>query len=252
MAIGIIGGSGFYEWLGESAETKETPFGISSPITTNKEEGSQIYFLARHGPNHSLPPHLVNYRANIYALRELGVSHIVTTNAVGSCVREIEPGDFLIPDQLIDLVTARESTFFTGKYRNNLPEEFQEVKHTDVSYPYKGVVRQTLLEVLSNTDFTFHPSGTYVTTQGPRFETAAEIQMIMMLGGSVVGMTSAPEAFLARELGMDYATTCLVTNYGAGIQDKISHAEVIDLFESRIDDMKQIIRMFLDRIRCKL
>lgn len=252
MAIGIIGGSGFYAWFGESVETRKTPFGSSSPITTSKEDDSQIYFLARHGPQHSLPPHLVNYRANIYALQELGVTHIVATNAVGSCIKRIEPGDFLIPDQLIDLVTERQSTFFTGEHQNNLPEEFQEIKHTDVSYPYKGIVRETLLEVLTNSDFKFHSSGTYVTTQGPRFETAAEIQMIKKLGGSVVGMTSAPEAFLARELEIDYATTCLVTNYGAGMQKKISHAEVIDIFESRMEDLKQIIREFLDRIHCKL
>ncbi len=252
MAIGIIGGSGFYEWFEGATEKKETPFGFSSPITMVDREGVPAYFLARHGPEHGLPPHLVNYRANIYALREVSVTHIIATNAVGSCKQAIKPGDFMVPNQLIDLTTGRRSTFFEGSRQKDVPEEFRKVKHTDVSFPYKGDVRDVIIEVLSDGDIDFHYNGTYVTTNGPRFETAAEIQMAKLFGGDIVGMTSAPEAFLARELEIDYATVCLITNYAAGMQDTISHQEVIKLFDSRTDDLKRIIKRCLSRLDEKI
>lgn len=248
MAVGIIGGSGFYEWFDGTTEERDTPFGSSSPITIADKEDLQICFLARHGPNHSLPPHLVNFRANIYALQEASVTHVIATNAVGSCKQEIKPGEFVIPDQLIDFTTGRDSTFFEGSEVKNLPDELKKVKHTDVSYPYNGQVRETLLEALDDQGCTYHPSGTYVATNGPRFETAAEIQMAKKLGGSIVGMTSAPETFLARELGIDYASICLVTNYAAGMQERISQKEVIDLFDQRTDKLKAIIMNCLERL----
>jgi 5'-methylthioadenosine phosphorylase len=242
MHIAVIGGSGFYDLLHGEMMTYTTPFGQSTPITTFEVDNLICHFLARHGKKHSIPPHLVNYRANIYALREHGVSHIIATNAVGSFSMEVKPGDFVVPDQLIDFTHGRDSTFFTGGTESDIPDEFRIVKHIDVSHPYQGAVREAILNVLSeHKAIEFHKDGTYVCTNGPRFETAAEIQMAKQVGGHIVGMTSAPEVFLARELEMDYASICLVTNYGAGIQKRITQDEVIELFSQRIKSFKDII-----------
>jgi 5'-methylthioadenosine phosphorylase len=242
MRIAVIGGSGFYEFIHGKTETRNTSFGLSAPITTFEVDNKEAYFQARHGKEHSIPPHLVNYRANIYALQELGVTHILATNAVGACHIKIKPGTFVVPNQLIDFTYGRASSFFVGHSESKIPAEFQKVKHTDVSYPYQGDVRKMLLDVLSERkDIEFHTKGTYVCTNGPRFETAAEIQMAKKMGGDIVGMTSAPECFLARELGLDYASICLVTNYGAGIQKKITQKEVIEIFNQRIEILKEII-----------
>ena len=242
MCIAVIGGSGFYEFFEGKIEKRNTPFGQSAPITTFQVNGKHVFFLARHGKEHSIPPHKVNYRANIFALRELQVTHVLATNAVGSCRLEIKPGDFVIPDQLIDFTSGRLSTFYEGDLNAKQSVEFKKVKHTDVSYPYQGAMRKTMLNVLSECkDIEYHTSGTYICTNGPRFETAAEIQMAKHVGGDIVGMTSAPEVFLARELDLDYASICLVTNYGAGIQGRISHEEVFEIFKQKLKIVKDII-----------
>jgi 5'-methylthioadenosine phosphorylase len=242
MQIAVIGGSGFYRFFEGEARQNNTPYGESSPITEFQVDGETVFFLPRHGKGHSVPPHLVNYRANIYALHELEVTHIVATNAVGSCRKKIEAGHIVVPDQLIDSTVGRASTFFVGDSDEDIPPEFKTVQHTDVSYPYAGEVRQTLIDALAaREDTTYHSTGTYVCNNGPRFETAAEVNMARLLGGHLLGMTSAPEAFLARELDMDYATICLVTNYGAGMQDSISHEEVLELFNERIEVVRDII-----------
>ena len=242
MCIAVIGGSGFYEFLQGKTETYNTPFGQSAPITLFKVGNREAYFLTRHGENHSIPPHRINYRANIYALRELNVAYVLATNAVGSCQIEIEPGDFVIPDQLIDFTYGRATTFYEGNLDSKLNTEFKTVKHADVSYPYDGVMRKTLLNVLpKHKDIEYHTSGTYACTNGPRFETAAEIKMMKQIGADIVGMTSAPECFLARELELDYASICVVTNYGAGIQDEVSYEEVFEFFNNRIKSVKDIV-----------
>ncbi|MGD2073235.1 MAG: S-methyl-5'-thioinosine phosphorylase [Candidatus Thorarchaeota archaeon] len=242
MCIAVIGGSGLYQFLDGKTEIQNTPFGQSAPITTFQFGGKKAYFLTRHGEGHAIPPHLINYKANIYALRELNINHVIATNAVGSLHMDITPGDFIIPDQLIDLTNSRESTFFMGDSKPDYPVEFRKVKHTDVSYPYEGDVQQTLLNVLSKyNEIDCHTEGTYVCTNGPRFETAAEIQMAKQAGGDIVGMTSAPECFLARELDLDYASICLVTNYGAGMQMRITQEEVVRIFNQRIETVKEII-----------
>ncbi len=242
MRVAIIGGSGFYRFFEGNTGRRSTPYGESSPITEFQVNDETAYFLPRHGKGHSVPPHLVNYRANIYALRELDIMHIVATNAVGSCHTEMKPGDIVVPDQLIDSTVGRVSTFFVGDSDEKIPAQFKAVRHTDVSYPYEGEVRRALLAALAARDnITYHSEGTYVCNNGPRFETAAEVKMARILGGHLLGMTSAPEVFLARELGMDYATICLVTNYGAGMQDSVSHEEVLELFNERIEAVRDII-----------
>ena len=242
MCIAVIGGSGFYEFFEGKTEKQNTPFGDSAPITSFQVDGKQVFFLARHGKEHSIPPHMVNYRANIFALRELKVTNILATNAVGSCRLEIKPGDFVVPDQLIDWTSGRASTFYVGDFNAKQSTEFKKVKHMDVSYPYQGAMRKAMLAVLSEwKDIEYHTSGTYVCTNGPRFETAAEIQMAKQVGGDIVGMTSSPEVFLARELDLDYASICLVTNYVAGIKGRISHEEVFEIFNQKLKIVKDII-----------
>ncbi len=242
MRAAIIGGSGFYRFFEGETGKRTTPYGESSPVTEFQVNDETVFFLPRHGREHSVPPHLVNYRANVYALRDLDITHVVATNAVGSCRTEMKPGDIVVPDQLIDSTVGRVSTFFVGDSDEKIPAEFKTVQHTDVSYPYEGEVRQALLDALAeHDDIIYHSVGTYVCNNGPRFETAAEVKMARILGGHILGMTSAPEAFLARELGMDYATICLITNYGAGMQDSVSHEEVLELFNERIEVVRDII-----------
>ena len=239
MILAVIGGSGFYSFMKGKQKTYETPFGISGAITAIDDPRGSYYFLVRHGARHTVPPHLVNYRANIYALSKLGVTHILATNAVGSCVPEMKPGDFVVPDQLLDFTWGRGSTFYEGT--ESAAAEFAKVKHTDVTSPYEGDVRNALLTTLRKHDEPYHERGTYVCSNGPRFETAAEVSMFKQLGGHLLGMTSAPEAFLARELGIDYATLCLVTNFGAGMQDSITHEEVLELFQEKMPTLRSII-----------
>jgi 5'-methylthioadenosine phosphorylase len=249
MCIAIIGGSGFYEFFSGDSETQNTPFGQSTPITTFQVGSKEVYFLARHGKEHSIPPHRINYRANIYAIRELNVTYVLATNAVGSCRMEIKPGNLVIPDQLIDFTNGRASSFYEGNLESGVLPEFKRVKHTDVSYPYQGVVRKIFLNVISEMkDIEYHTSGTYICTNGPRFETAAEIQMAKQIGADIVGMTSAPECFLARELDMDYASLCLVTNYGAGMQKRISQEEVVEIFNQKMGIVKEIIMKSIDSL----
>ncbi len=248
MQVAVIGGSGFYELVEGQQFTVKTPFGESSPIIKGEVVGGHpIHFMTRHGAGHTLPPHLVNYRANIFALHTLGTTRILTSNAVGSCNADIQPGDFVVPDQLIDFTQGRKSTFFEGSAASpNIPDKLRVLKHTDVTHPYKGDARQALMAAMADKGIVFHSKGVYVSSNGPRFETAAEVKMLAIVGGDLLGMTSAPEVFLARELGMDYATLCLVTNMGAGLQKTVTHDEVIEIFNSQIEVLKDVVLRALD------
>ncbi len=239
--VGIIGGSGFYGIEGEYLGRIDTPWGQSGDVVMQKRGKVEIYFLARHGKGHTVPPHLINYRANIYALKKLGVSHILATNAVGSCREEMKPGDFVIPDNLIDFTSGRAQTFYEGADAGDVPEEFQKVVHTDVTYPFDQSTRDLLMNTMTSFGISYHDHGVLAAANGPRYETAAEVQMLRMLGGDILGMTSAPEVFLARELGIKYATVAVVTNFGAGMQSNVSHEEVVEIFSEKIELVKQII-----------
>lgn len=244
MKLGIIGGSGFYR-IGDGEKKRlKTPFGISGSIVQLKDakNESELFFLARHGQGHTVPPHLINYRANIYALKTLGVEAIFATNATGSCRDNLKPGSFVVPDQILDFTSGREHTFFLGSgAEDGVPTEFKKVQHTDVTNPFSQTVRVSIMSALKNLKIPYFDKATLSVFNGPRFETAAEVQMSKLLGGDLMGMTSAPEAFLARELGIDYATTAVVTNYGAGMQDKVTHEEVVEIFDEKFPMLKDII-----------
>ena len=246
--IGIIGGSGVYSMFQTENQTKHeitTPFGTVT-YTEFENNNRKVYFLPRHGESHSIPPHRINFKANIFALFSLGVKKIISTNAVGSLKNEIRPGHFVIIDQFIDLVSGP-ITFFDGEFKVTVNNKVKEgVVHTDVTLPYSEDVRSSLIKTMKFfPDEVYHPRGCYVMFRGPRFETSAEISMFKDYG-DVVGMTGAPEAILAKELEMEYASLNVVTNFAAGLQKEISHTEVIELFNTKVMNLQNIIRKSLD------
>lgn len=257
IKIGIIGGSGFYQLSEDSRlKTIKTPFGETN-IQLSDIGGKEVAFITRHGKGHKTPPHLVNYRANIFALHSLGVNRIISSSAVGSMEESIKPGSFVIPNQFIDFTIGRPKTFFDGKFSIKLHngQEKKGVIHTDVTEPYCSLLRKGLANSIKENGGQCQESGTYVCTEGPRFETPAEINAFRILGGTLVGMTSVSECILARELDICYATLCLVTNLAAGLQERISVEEVFEIFNKKISEVKKIITSTVSSInindKCK-
>jgi len=202
------------------AITVETPYGTVEPVV-GKLTNREIVFMSRHGGCHATPPHLVNYRANIWALRKLGVRKILATAAVGSLSPNFHSGELVLPDQFLDFTKSRTQTFYEGGE--------QGVLHVDMTEPYCSDVRRVIMDASEQLGFVIKNGACYVCTEGPRFETPAEIRMFQHLGGDLVGMTSVPEVVLARELGMCYASIGMVTNEAAGITSQpLTHAEVME------------------------
>ncbi|RLE51237.1 MAG: S-methyl-5'-thioadenosine phosphorylase [Candidatus Methanomethylicota archaeon] len=224
VRIAIIGGSGLERAL-ESGEEKriKTPYGEVS-ITIGTLGGEKVAFIPRHGRHHEKPPHKVNYRGNIWALSQLGVERILASNAVGGIRDGLKPGDFVIVHDFIDLTKSRPLTFYDGP----------KVVHVDMTEPYCPELRKVLVRVARRLPVRVWDSGVYACTEGPRFETPAEIRMLRLLGADVVGMTSVPEVVLARELGICYATVCVVTNYAAGMQERITASEVVEIMRKAV------------------
>ena len=208
--IGVIGGSGFYEFLENVRPVPvHTPYGApSAPVAVGELDGVAVAFLPRHGAAHELPPHRVNYRANLWALRELGVRRVLGPCAVGSLQPGIVPGDFVVCDQLVDRTWGRPDTYVDGPV----------VGHVSFADPYCPELRAVVLEAASAEGGRVHPTGTVVVVQGPRFSTRAESRWYRDAGWQVVNMTQYPEAYLARELGLCYAAIALVTDYDAGLE----------------------------------
>lgn len=238
--IAIIGGSGVYnpETLqGFKKLTIDTPYG-QAECTHGVKDGNEVTFISRHGVGHTVPPHMINYRANIYALKTLGVEEILGTAAVGSLNKDMQAGHFVVCDQILDFTKNRINTFFDG---NKYP-----VGHADFTNPYCPSLRKVLITCLQNVPVVFHNTGTMVVTEGPRFETPAEIKMYAQLGGDVVNMTSMPEAILAREAEMHYACIATVTNMAAGISaNMLSHAEVLETMAKTENLLGDLIDRFI-------
>ena len=215
IALAVIGGTGFYKLaaLGdEKAITAATPFGMpSGPVRIGNSGEHRIAFLARHGEQHSLPPHKVNYRANLWLLKELGVRRVLAINAVGGIGDRYPPRAIGVPDQIIDYTWGRIATF--------CEEADSEVLHVDMTEPYTPALRRMLLDAARASGVDVVDGGCYGATQGPRLETKAEIARLRRDGCDLVGMTGMPEAGLARELGLDYASVALVANWAAGCGD---------------------------------
>lgn len=222
--LAVIGGSGLYQFPGLENTTRralDTPYGAASgEVVLGDFAGMRVAFLARHGESHSLPPHRVNYRANVWALHQLGARRVVGVNAVGGIRGDMGPRAIVVPDQLID--------YTHGRYTSYCDVEGAEVKHIDFSEPYTESLRQQLLAAARAAGVSIIDGGCYGATQGPRLETRAEIARMKRDGCDLVGMTGMPEAVLARELGLEYACLALVANFAAGCgdEDEISIEEI--------------------------
>ena len=238
--IGIIGGTGLYNFeLFEDTEDLKmlTAYG---DIEMKKGIicGNEVYFVARHGRGHSVPPHRINYRAIILGLQEVGVELVLATAASGSLREELKPGDLVLLDQFLDFTKSRVQTFFEGGEKG--------VLHIDLTEPYCKELRLTLQQSAKKLNIPLHQQGTYVCTEGPRFETSAEIKMFQTLGGDLVGMTGVPEVILAREANLCYAGIGLVTNYAAGITgEPLTHQEVLDVMAENTKKIQKLLLEFL-------
>lgn len=210
--IAIIGGTGLTSIQGfeiTNREIVQTPFGEpSGPLVHGLLSGNEVYFLPRHGAGHTIPPHKVNYRANIWALKNAGVEKVISINAVGGIREDMQSSLLIIPDQIIDYTTSRINTFFE--------EGLKQVVHIDFTEPFCEELRQSIINAASSNSITVINKGTYASTQGPRLETAAEIDRLERDGCDLVGMTCMPEAALAREKELCYASISVVANLAAG------------------------------------
>lgn len=236
--IGIIGGSGFYNLATNLREVKsETPYGPpSGRIALGEVVGRRVAFLPRHSKEHEIPPHQINYRANIWALKELGVSQILTSHAVGSLRKEISPGDFVILDQFVDRTKGRVDTFYDG----------QIATHVSTAFPYCSQLRRLAIKTGKKMDLPLHETGTVVVVQGPRFSTAAESTWFTKMGWDVVNMTEYPEIALAREKGMCYVAVAVATDYDAGLVAEgqvvpVSTQEIVKNFSRDVEKIKKLM-----------
>ena len=243
--IGVFGGSGFYEWFADGRSIDlETPYGSpSGSISVASIGGRRVAFMPRHGPSHRLPAHAVNYRANVWAMREVGVRRLLGPCAVGSLRPEIAPGLVVICDQFIDRTRARADTYYSGP----------EVVHISSADPYCPELRGLAAEVSSQQRLDFKPAGTVVVVQGPRFSTRAESQWFTRMGWHVVGMTQYPEVILARELEMCYLNISMVTDYDAGVIDRpevtaVQAHDVMRVLAANIDRLRGLLSLLIPRI----
>ncbi|ARQ70193.1 S-methyl-5'-thioadenosine phosphorylase [Streptomyces marincola] len=241
--IGVIGGSGFYSFLDRVTEiTVDTPYGQpSDSVLLGEIAGRRVAFVPRHGRGHHLPPHRINYRANLWALRSLGVRQVVGPCAVGGLRPEYGPGTLLVPDQLVDRTKGRPQSFFDGARRADGQQP--NVVHVSFADPYCPTGRATALAAARAHDWQAVDGGTMCVVEGPRFSTRAESRWHAAQGWSVVGMTGHPEAVLARELELCYTSLALVTDLDAGAEagEGVSHAEVLDVFAANIDRLREVL-----------
>ncbi|MCB1733821.1 MAG: S-methyl-5'-thioinosine phosphorylase [Gammaproteobacteria bacterium] len=242
MALGIIGGTGLTRLDGLRIDREEpvsTCWGEPSASLVHGRLGeTEVVFLARHGNPHRIPPHKVNYRANIKALKEAGVERVVAVAAVGGITERASPSAVLIPDQIIDYTYGRSTTFFE--------DDLDDVVHIDFSWPYCAELRQSLLAAAQHARVPAIDGGVYAATQGPRLETAAEIRKLAADGCDIVGMTGMPEAALAREAGLCYASLSVVANWGAGLSsDEITMADIERELETGMSHVRRILETLL-------
>ncbi len=236
--VGVIGGSGFYapDVLGDTREFRQdTPFGTVSLTRTQLAAGHSFLFVPRHGSEHAVPPHLVNYRAIIWAMWQSGVSKLLSTSAVGSLNPSMKPGDIVLAEQFLDFTKNRPSTFCDGG-------EFGVI-HQDMTSPYCASMRQLLRRTAQSQAVQLEDGACYACFEGPRYESAAEIRAIRVLGADIVGMTNVPEVVLAREMGLCYSTICVITNWAAGIgRSKLSHDEVVFVVNQSTEKITRLLQ----------
>ncbi len=234
--IGVIGGSGFYEFLSDAQRVGvATPFGDpSDDLVIGELHGRRVAFVARHGRDHRFAPHRVNYRANLWALRSVGVRQVLAPYAVGSLRRELGPGTLVVPDQVVDRTSGREHTIFG---------DVGAVVHVGFADPYCPRGRQVLTATVRAAGLPLAESGTLVVVNGPRFSSRAESQWHQAAGWSIVGMTGMPEASIAREMALCFTSIALVTDHDAGVEGEagVTHEEVLQVFAQNIDRLKSVL-----------
>jgi 5'-methylthioadenosine phosphorylase len=240
--IGIIGGTGVYD-PGMIKNLKKikvhTPFGRTSDLITIGEFNDRnVAFIPRHGPNHEIPPHKVNSRANIWALKELGVTRIIAPSAVGSLREDYKPSDLVIADQIIDRTKGRADTYY----------EEGQVCHISLADPFCDELREIFISGAEKLNLDYHKRGTYVCIQGPRFSTKAESNMFRLWGADIIGMTVYPECTLARELELCYATVTTITDYDVWAEKPVSAEEVIETMRKNIDKLRNLISNVITNI----
>ncbi len=243
--IGVFGGSGFYSFLEDVEEISvKTPYGDPSDvITLGNIADRRVAFLPRHGRNHQYPPHMINYRANVYAMKELGVTRIFGPNAAGSLSVNVKPGEFVICDQYINRTSGRNTTFYDGP----------KTTHVSGADPYCPEMRKIVIETAKELETPVHGKGTVVVIQGPRFSTRAESKWFSSLGWEVINMTQFPECHLTRELEICYVNILLITDYDVGLESHpdlkpVSHEEVIKVFKENNEKLKKLIFTTIQKI----
>jgi 5'-methylthioadenosine phosphorylase len=245
--IGVFGGSGFYSLLDDVREAKvDTPYGPpSDSFFLATVSGRRVAFLPRHGRRHTIPPHRVNYRANVWAMRSLGVKAVISPCAAGSLQRHVEPGHFVVSDQFVDRTSGRADTFFDGPI----------VSHVSSAEIYDPTLRAIALEVIREHGITVHDGGTVVVIQGPRFSTRAESKWFSDAGWEVINMTQYPEAYLCRELGMAVVNIALITDYDAGVlegTEAVTAHDVLAVFEQNAERIRSVVLDMVGRFPADL
>ena len=238
--LGLIGGSGFYEFFDHAERVRvTTPFGDpSDDVVIGEVDGRRVAFIARHGQGHRFPPHKVNYRANLWALRSVGVRQVLSPCAVGSLREELGPGTIVVPDQVVDRTWGREHTVYDAE---------GPVVHVGFADPYCPRGREVATKAVHDAGLEVADSGTLVVINGPRFSSTAESLWHQQAGWSIVGMTAMPEAAIARELAMCFTTVALVTDHDAGVHggEAVTHEEVLAVFARNVDALKSVLRSAL-------
>ena len=240
--IGVFGGSGFYSLIENAREVWiETPYGAPSDrVALGEIAGKRVAFLPRHGKDHRFPPQSINYRANLYAMKMLGVRFIIAPNACGSLKKEVAPGSMVVCDQLVDRTNGRKDTFFDGPVTT----------HVSFADPYSSELRAIAISSLKSLGIETHERGTVVVIAGPRFSTRAESKWYQSQGWEVINMTQYPEAYLARELEIAYVNISLITDYDVGLEGMppVSHHEVMEVFKKNNERVKQAIGKIIEKI----
>jgi len=263
--IAIIGGSGIRKIFENEKEivNLQTPFGISQPIAIYELNNKSILFTNRHALpgtksfEHAIPPHKINAKAMVYALAKLGAVRILSINSVGSLRKELKIGSFVILNQFIDMTKGRDYTFFDGTFKgyDEILGDSSRVVHVDMTEPFCTEMNQIIIDSAKELNYEVRGEACYVCTEGPRLETPAEINFYRTIGADVVGMTLVPEVILARELGICYSSISLVTNYAAGMQERVSFEEVKEVYSRNEERIKKLISKVISKIevekKCK-
>lgn len=243
--IGIFGGTGIYDsgLLKDAQEIRlETKYGMpSDAITVGTFQDRRIAFLPRHGKKHTIPPHMINYRANIEAFRQIGVTRIIAPSAVGSLREELKPGDFVMPSQYIDYTKSRDYSF----------SEIKRVIHISMADPFCPDLQSAIASAAQNQNIALQKNKTYVCIEGPRFSTKAESKMYRQLGADIIGMTLVPECQLAREAQICYASVSTVTDYDAWAEKPVTAKEVIKTLSNNVERTKSLLTELIDKIPAK-